>query len=179
MAFEFLKLFQQIELDIQTAGPMLLQVSTDIPGDAQAVRWEQFIDTSDTTTGRVPVNVRLPGNCKGRQIKLRISGPYITRIFGCRVFAKELGTPTPTSWSWRPVPVDVTPDLFTTAKLPIDPTPNEFASAKLPIDPTPNEFSPAKLPIDPTPNEFSPLKMPMHPSDTLFEWVSLPMDAIE
>jgi hypothetical protein len=164
MGFELLKLFQQVEFDIDTAGPMLVEVSTDLPGNAMAVRASRQIDTA-ATSGRVPVNIRLPGNCKGRQIKLRVSGNYICRIFGARVFAKDLGTPTPTGWSWRPVPVDVTPDLFTVAKLPIEETPNEFASAKLPIDPTPDEFA--------------GLKVPLTPSDVLFDWIDIPVDAVE
>jgi hypothetical protein len=178
MGFELFKLFQQVELDIDTTGPMLLEVSTDMPGNAMAVRFSKQIDTA-ATSGKVPVNVRLYGNTKGREIKLRISGVNTCRIFGARVFAKDLGTPTPTGWSWRPVPIDITPDLFTVAKLPIDETPNEFSSAKLPIEPTPNEFSSAKLPIEPTPNEFSGLKVPLTPSDVLFDWIDVPVDAIE
>ncbi len=127
---------------------MLFEFFTDVPGDAQGLRLSK---TLSGTVGRVPVNIRLPGNTKGRQIKARISGAYIVRLFAARVFAKTLGTPTPTGWTWRALPVDVTPDLFAS-------------------------FS---LPIPATASTFSEFKIPMEPSDTLFEWVTLPMDAIE
>jgi hypothetical protein len=165
MAYEFLKLFQQIEFDMDSEGPMLLEVYTDLPGQGMALRHSQTLNTEATTPGRLPVNIRLPGSCKGRAMKLRVSGGYICRIFGARVFAKDLGTPAPTSWSWRPVPVDVTPDDFTTVKLPIDPTPPDFATVKLPIDGTPLDFSVVKVPLE--------------DSDVLFQWVDVPVDAVE
>jgi hypothetical protein len=165
MSFQYLKLFQQVELDIETEGPMLFEFSTDLPGDVQAVRKSQTFDTSATAGGRLAVNIRMPGACKGRHCKARISGNYVVRLFGARVFQKVLGTPTPTGWEWKAIPVDITADLFSDFKLPIPPTASEFAQVKLPI--------PA------TASEFTTMNMPVRPSDLLFEWVDLTMDAIE
>jgi len=177
LAFERLKEYRKVRLDLDTSGQMTLEVYTDLPGEGMALRYSEVINTEATTTGRRMVEVGLPGNVKGRLMKLRLAGGAEVRLFGARVLARVLGGAE--GWDWYPVPIEETPDLFGTAQLPIEPTPDGFAEAHLPIEPTPDDFAEARLPIEPTPEGWATAGLPMRATPDLRTWVSLPVPLVE
>jgi len=177
MAFERLKEYRKIRVDLDTSGQMTLYVSTDLPGEDMRLRHSEAINTELTTTGRRVVEVRLPGNVKGRLMKLRMEGGAQVRLFGARVLGRVLGGTE--GWNWYVVPIEATPELFATARLPIDPTPDGFATAQLPIEPTPDGFAEARLPIEPTPEGWATAGLPIRTTPDLRTWVDLPVPVVE
>jgi hypothetical protein len=177
MGFERLKIFRKVELDIDTEGPMTVQVYTDLPGQDMRLRHSETINTEETTAGRRTVTVRMPGWLKGRLMKLRLAGVAVVRLYAARVRARTVGGAD--SWAWYPVPVEVTPDTFMVAKLPIEPTPEGWVEAKLPIEPTPEGWAEAKLPIDPTPEGWGSAPLPIRPTPKERTWVEIPVAIVE
>ena len=177
MAFERLKEYRKVRLDLDISGAMTLEVYTDLPGEGMALRYSQGVNTETTTTGRRMVEVGLPGNVKGRFMRLRLAGAAEARLFGARVLARVLGGAE--GWEWYPVPIEATPDLFSTAQLPIEPTPDGFSEARLPIEPTPDGFAEARLPIEPTPEGWATAALPMRESPELRTWVNLAVPIVE
>ncbi|MBM3744160.1 MAG: hypothetical protein FJW34_00010 [Acidobacteria bacterium] len=161
-------------LDLDTSGEVTVYVYTDLPGEDMRLRHSETVNTELTTTGRRKAEVRLPGTIKGRYMQLKVGGAAEVRLFAARVLARVLGSSDP--WTWYPVPVELTPELFGTAALPIEPTPESFAEARLPIEPTPDGFAEARLPIDPTPDGFAEARLPIDPTPDGFAEVRLPIE---
>lgn len=179
MPFESVKLFRKIVLDLDTSGAVTLEVFTEQPGSASLLRATYTVNTESSTTGRLPVKLILPSETKGRYLRLKLSGSATVRLFGARVYYREIGQNTLSVWRWASVPVEITPDLFSPARLPIPPTPDEFAAVKMPIEPTPDEFSAVRVPgIPPTPDEFAAVEIPMPRSDYIPKWFDLPLDRV-
>ena len=164
MGFQTCKLYREIELDVDiaTAASGTLTVYTNFPGNVMALR---HTATIAATSGRAPINVRLPGTCIGKLIRLKLSCTGIVRLYGSRVLAKEIGTPDaePPAWGWFPVYVEQTPE--------------EFAVVHLPITPTPEEWTVVHLPITQTPEDWTVMKLAMRDTPDVFAWVDIPMDA--
>ncbi len=118
--FEHVKLFREIEFHVDTDGPELLDVFTDLPGDRMDRRFQWNLYTDSTTAGSRTQNIRLPGTTKAKLFKLRVHGPNIARIYGARVFAKVVGVAEPASWVWLPIPMEETPEIFAWVDLPVD-----------------------------------------------------------
>ena len=163
MPFETTHLFKYLELFVDTAAPALVEFYTDQPGDALAVRHSESFDTEDTTTGARTVRIRLPGDAKGKLVRVVISPTGIMRLFGARVYAKPLRSTQRSGWQWRPLPVPPTPENFADFALPIPETPDVFSDFRLAVPPTPDGFTLVELPIPKTPLEA--------------KWVQLPLDA--
>lgn len=179
MAFETVHLFQQVELDTDTEGDMTFEFSTDVPGDALTIKHTEIFNTDRTTPKRRTVNIRLPGTTRGKVYKGRISGAFVCRLFGARVFAKPIGKPEPTGWNWYPLPMEGTAELYSETPLPIEPTAEPYQETTLPIVGTAEEYSQAALPIVPTPEGWTDARLPMPQPGVIPRWVDLALDAIE
>ena len=165
MSFETVYLFGQVELEIDTEGPLLFEFWTDVPGDKLTLKHSELFNTNLTTPKTRPVNIRLPGATRGKVYKGKISGNVVGRLFGARVWAKAIGKPDATGWAWHSLPMDLTPELYATAGLPMEVTAELYQTAGLPIVVTPEAWSEGPLPMP------QPGPIP--------RWVDLPVDAIE
>jgi len=145
VGFESLWLYREIELLVDTSGPMTLTLLTELPWQKMQLRYSVPFDTASSTE-RVPVKIRLPGDVKGKLTQLRIDGPNQARLYGVRVFAKPLGIES--AWRWYVIPVVETPEGYAAAPLPILPTPEGWSAMKLPLIETPLEASWLDLPVD-------------------------------
>jgi len=174
MGFETLNLYREIELDASLEAAATLLVSTETPGQAVTGRFSKNLAA---TSGRVPVNVRLPGDLRGKLLKLRLTPTGLCVLYGARVYAKPLGVES--AWGWYPLPVVETPEGYSAASLPILPTPEGWSEAPLPIVPTPEGWSEAPLPIVPTPEGWEIQPLPLRETPLEPGWVDLPVDAIE
>ena len=151
---ERLKMFRELDLDVQTTGATLY-VYTDVPGGL-ALR-----DTIEINTGglRAAVNCRLL-TMTGQYIKVKLVGPGT--LYEAKVCLRMLGVAG--SWVW--------------AQLPLRRTPEGFSSAKLPIRETAEGFGRGKLPIRAT-GDWNAIPVPMLGYDRDWRWVQLAVDAIE
>ncbi len=176
MGFETLYMFREVEILVDTSGLMTLILSTELPGQDIAARHTIQFDTT-STTGRRPINLRLPGDVQGKLNQLRIEGANTMRLYGVRVYAKLLGVQS--TWRWYNVPVVSTPDGYQSAGLPILPTPEGFSTAVLPILPTPEGFATARLPIVPTSEGWDQQALPLLVTAKEWTWRDIPVDAVE
>lgn len=174
MAFNQVKLYRLLVLDIQLGANAVVTFYTELP-DAGLNQVRQV--TLAATSGRQPVKVKLPGTARGRYAKVAIAPTGTMRLFGMTLYGKVIGAAGETQWFWAPGPVEGTPEEWTSVKLPIPPTPEEFTAAPLPIPPTPEEWTEARLPIPPTPEEWSQMAVPLPATPDLPEWAALPVDA--
>lgn len=163
MGVQSVYLYRELELLVDTSGPMTLHVFTELPARDVRERHSIPFNTELTTGERRTVRVRLPGNVKGHLHKLRIDGPSTCVLYAVRVFAKELGVQS--AWGWYDVPLVKTPEGYAAAGVPILPTPEGFAVAGLPILPTPEGWDRQALPL--RQQQLEPV------------WVEIPVDAIE
>lgn len=166
-------LYRKLILDLDSAAQATLEVLTELPTAPTAVRNTYTIAA---TSGREPVKILLPADLRGRYLKLRLSATGVVRLYGAKVYMRDLGQKQPSAWRWERLPVEVTPDLFSPVKLPIPPTPDEFGAVRLPIEPTPDDFSAVKLPIPPTPDDFAAVRVPIEPTPDEFRAVKLPIE---
>lgn len=179
--FEKVGIFGLIDVDLECTGAGTLKISTDLPGNALAVRETKNIPT---TTRRV-LRFRLSGHTKGHLYKLNITPTSgAMRLYGARIWARTLPDG---EWAWRAVPIIETPVEWTPVKLPIPET-GEWQPAKLPV-PQVGEWTPEKLPVPET-TEWSPSKLPIPPTSDWFgqglpikptpqnpEWVEIQVDS--
>lgn len=163
MGFESVYLYREMELLVDTSGPMTLHVFTEMPERDVRERHSFPFNTELTTGERRTVRVRLLGNLKGHLQQLRIDGPSTCVLYGVRVFAKVLGVDS--AWQWYDIPLVNTPDGYVPSALPILSTPEGFGAAGLPIVPTPESWERQGLPLRGQQLEAS--------------WVEIPVDAIE
>jgi len=169
MAFEKVKLFGKIEVDIAASSVGTFALLTDVPGYAMAQR---FTFSVPITTRR-PVVSRVPNNTVGHLLKVSYTpGSGQAVIYGARIWARELPGG---QWQWYPLPVVETPVEFTAMDLPIPRTPEEFSPARLPIQSTPEEWASAVLPIPPTPEEYSAAPLPIPQTPEAWSSISLPV----
>ena len=154
---ERLKLFKEIEVVYDGAGSLVF--STDFPNtDVRPVRAFTFLATVGTET----VKLRLPGNCRGRLMKIQMqSGAVDLKVFQIRVWARVVGENGVALWSWIPMPVPQTPDQYAWADVYVSPTPPAWEWIELPVPKTPLDWSWFDLPVTKTPE--------------LPEWVELPV----
>lgn len=152
-------IFGIIELEFHATNGGTLTLSTDLPGDAMAVRETRAIP--DTAGSRRVVRFRLQGTTKGRlyQVKVVPEGFGIVRLYAGRLWARLLPNP---QWAWYEIPIPPTPEEWTAVKLPIPPTVEEWQRVALPIPPTSEQWDRVALPIRPTP--------------PVPEWVDIPVD---
>jgi len=176
MGVEYVKLYKKLELDLHTDQPATFEVYTELPQWDVRLRYTVSVATGP---GRLPVAVKLPGNVRGRYIKLKLYGAGVTRLYSARVWAKVTGLAEPQAWQWYPVPIEITPEEYSSAALPIQPTEEGYAEAALPIEPTPEGFSEATLPIEPTPEGFGTAALPFAQTDAMPTWVEIPIDPPE
>ena len=176
MGFETLYLFREVEILADTDGPMTLTFLTELPDYDVQQRYSIQFDTTSTTKRR-PINLRLPGDLRGKLHQLRIDGSNSMRLYGVRVWAKALGLES--AWKWYRVPVIETPEGYVSAGLPILPTPEGFTDAALPILPTPEGFGTATLPIRPTAEAWEKMPLPLLRTAPEWEWRDLPVDVME
>lgn len=168
MGFERAVLFGLVDLELDaTAGGQLL-LSTDLPGNAMAVREAKPIPA----TGRRVVRFRLQGTTKGRLYSVKVvpNGSGVVRLYAGRIWARELPG---TEWKWYAIPIPETSEEWTPMKLPIPET-GEWAPAELPIPKT-GEWTAAKLPIPPV-SEWAPQPLPIKPTAANPEWVNIEVD---
>lgn len=129
---QFVYLLREFELVASSTGPMTLHVGTELPDSDVKDRYTKPIDTA-TSTERLPIRVRLPGNVKGQLRQIRIDGVNVLRLFGMRVFAKQLGTNT--AWNWYDVPgIADTPESYSAAALPLLASDREWRWVGVPVD---------------------------------------------
>lgn len=172
MGFESVHQLREVELHLDTTGPMTFSLYSDLPGDEIIVRFTKVIDTEVTTVGPRTINIQLPGTTKGKLFRFKLHGANDLKLFGGRMLARPLGIEA--AWKWYAVPVDPTPD-WTTMKLPID-EPPDWSDLKLPIEETP-DFQTMPLPIDETP-DWAEMKLPIDET-TEWLWVEMAEDAVE
>lgn len=173
MAFEKVKLFSKIEVELASTVTGTFRVLTDVPGNTMAQRGLNI--NTPVATRRV-ISSRLPYNTQGHLIQASLIpnfGGAIT-LYGVRVWGRELPGG---EWQWYPLPVIDTPIEFSAAQIPIPPTPEEWGGSSLPIPPTPEGWSSAALPIPPTPEGWSAAELPIKPTPAVPEWADLEVDA--
>ena len=181
MGFERVAIFGLIDLDLDSTTGGSITLSTDLPGNAMAIRETKGIPT----VGRRVVRFRLQGTTKGRLYAVRVTpaGIGVIHLYGGRIWARVLpGTewqwyalPIPTTGDWAPVKLDI-PETgpWQPSKLPV-PLTGDWEPSKLPIPPT-DDWQPAKLPIPPT-NDWAPSPLPIAPTPQNPEWIPLEMDS--
>lgn len=126
-------IFREIEITCQTAGAMVFEMDTELPGQDMATIGSFTVNTSSTSSGRLPVTFRLSGSAKGRLQKFRLRGAYIARVFGVKVLANRLQLDT-APWEWFSVPMEQTPDAWAEIAMPVRVTPAEFSWVDLAVD---------------------------------------------
>lgn len=173
MAFEYVWLFREIELNLDTSGPMTLTVSTELPESDVRPRLVSVLNTEITTVGRRTMDVRLPGTTRGHLLQLKLSGSNTARLYGVRVFARPLNAAA--SWNWYPVQVRETGEAYLAVPLPIRPTPEVYGDAALPITPTPEPFAVAGLPIRETKEGYGEARLPIPETPEQFAGAKLPI----
>jgi hypothetical protein len=154
---EHVALFGIIELQYHATNGGTLTLSTDLPGDAMAVRETRTLPT--TAGSRRVIRFRLSGNTKGRLYRVKVvpTGNGIIRLYAGRIWARLLPSP---QWQWYAIPIPETPEEWERVALPI-PATGEWERVALPIPPT-GDWERVQLPIKPTP-----------PNP---EWVDIPVD---
>lgn len=168
MASELVKLYRLLILDIDLGSAATLTLTTENLTVTRAIA---------ATSGRRPVKVRLPFNCKGRYAKVKILPTGKTRLFGMTLYGRRLPNGQEMSWQWAPGPVEETPEVWIKVELPIPATPEEWTDQPLPIPATPNEWTDQPLPIPPTPNEWTEQALPVPPTPEDWREQALPIPA--
>lgn len=129
-------IFRQLYIDAETSGPMTLQMYTELPKqDMRVVSPGWTIDSSGTTSRKLPIYIRLPGNTKGHQQRFKLSGSATCRLYACRVLGRRLEV-NGGAWDWK------------SCMAPGEATPSEWAEIKMPVRETPEAFTWYELPVD-------------------------------
>lgn len=132
--FGGMSVYREISIEAQTAGPMLLDFQTELPGQDMQTVATFTLNPSSSTAGRLPVYFRLKGNAKGRLQLLRVRGNYETRIFSVKLLGRRLEV-NGGGWEWKPVPLEPTPDAWANIQMPVRSTPEAFEWRELAVDP--------------------------------------------
>lgn len=128
-----MSVFREIEITCQTAGPMVFEMDTELPNQDMRTIGSFTVDSSTSTSGRLPFIFRLPGSAKGRLQKFRLRGPYIARVFGVKVAANRMQMDQ-NPWTWVTVPLEATPDAWAEIAMPVRATPEAFSWIDLAVD---------------------------------------------
>ena len=170
MAFEKVKLFAKIELDVEATAQGVFVIETDVPGNAITLRYSFIVPV----TSRRPVSSRLPYNTQGKLLRVSYSpGAGQSRLYGVRAWARELPNG---QWGWYPLPVIDSPVEFAPRALPIPVTSQEWSAIPLPIPVTPEEWQALVIEIPRTVETWEERKLPIRPTPPIADWVSLPID---
>lgn len=131
---------------IQTTGPMLFEVMTELPNGTLQTVGSYTVNSSFTATAqRLPIYGRFPGNSKGHMVKCRISGPYIAQVYEVRLYGRRLWTDDPL-WAWVDVNLEGQPGAtdgggeasgggFSPIDMPVRETPPQFSWIDMQPDP--------------------------------------------
>jgi hypothetical protein len=144
---ERVKLFREIEIDADTDALATLQIHTEVPGSAMALRSTKTFNTETTTVGRVPVKLTLPQACVGRTLSLFLTCAGTMRLYGVRAFVKPIGEAGNSSWRWVDLPVAATPETYRWSKVPLKGTPSQFGWQTIPLRATSEIFEWRDLPL--------------------------------
>lgn len=168
MGFERVAIFGLLDVELESASGGLIQLYTDLPGNAMSVRETRGY----VPTGRRVLRYRLSPATKGHLYSLRVTPNFggVTYLYGARIWARILPGQ---AWDWYTVPVPPTGD-WEARPLPIPPT-SDWEARKLPIPGT-SDWEARKLPIPPT-SDWEPVKLPIKPTPPLPEWIDVPVDA--
>ncbi len=126
-------IFRNLEITAQSSGAVLVETFTELPNQDMRRIDNQTINPASSTTRRVPVILRLPGNCKGELQRLRVSGNATVRIFGMKLLGRRLEI-NGGVWQWYPVPLEATLDAWIPIQMPVRDTPEAFTWIDLPVD---------------------------------------------
>ena len=168
MGFETVFRLREVELEYEGAAGTLT-ISSDLPGNALAVRHAASFPATATT--RRTVRLRVPRHLKGKLWQWNITSEGELRLFGGRVFGKAGAA----DWAWYALPIEPTPEAWSEVPLPIEPTPEAWSDVPLPIEPTPEAWSDVPLPIEPTPEAWTEVKIPIRPTPELPEYQEIPI----
>ncbi len=132
-----------LEFDYAATAAGQAVIYSDLPGDIQTARETLAMPS---TTGRRVVRLKLHGTTKGRSFKFEVtSGSGVLRLYGGRIYAKELGPGG--KWRWINLPVPPTSEEWAEHALPIEPTSDAWGTYRLPIETTPDERVWVEIPV--------------------------------
>lgn len=132
--------FREVAIIAQTSGPMLFEMLTELPGEDMRVAASCIVNTPSSTSGRLPIYARLPGVVKGQLQQFRLTGPYATRLYEAKILGRGLGN-VETDWTWRPLPVEPTPEEFQLIQVPVRETAEAFSWVEIPVDVIESQFA--------------------------------------
>lgn len=141
MAFNHVYKLGKVEIDMAATSTGTLKIHSDLPGNAIAERYT----VNTPVCSRRTVAHRLPYALIGHLFNFVFASTGITRLYGIRVWARELPYGV---WQWYSLPVVPTADGWSTSKLLIPPTPDFFSEYKLPIKRTPPVANWVELAVD-------------------------------
>ncbi len=126
-------IFRVLQITAQSSGPLTVKMFTELPNLDMRLIDSQVINPASTTTRRVPLELRLPGNCKGELQRFKVSGAATARILGMKVLGRRLEV-NGGAWQWYEVPLEATLDAWQSIPMPVRQTPEEFTWIDLPVD---------------------------------------------
>lgn len=85
------KEFREVQLEIDTDGPLTLTVWTELPGLGMAPRATIPVNTTTTTAGRRMMNLPITPTVEGRIVRLVLSGASQFRLYGAWLFWRPIG----------------------------------------------------------------------------------------
>lgn len=122
--------FRDFELDVDTTGGMLLDVSLELPG--QSISTRTSFTLMGGNTGRRIHTGRGPGTLKGQILRLTLGAGSVVRMWGGRVYLRPLNATG--AWRWIELPIPPTPVDWLTGKLPIGQTDLGWQWIDFPVD---------------------------------------------
>jgi hypothetical protein len=156
---EAVKMYGEVEVDLETAGTATLKVYTDQPGGAVTLRDTVTIAGSGA---REKKKIRLAGLRKGRLIKLEFTtDSSALTIHGARIWLKPMGGRAPSEWQWAAVLMPSTPETYSEVKLPVKTTPEQWDWVDLPVAKTPTDWTWVPFPVEKTPSEYQLVEVPV------------------
>lgn len=126
-------IFRNLEITAQTSGAITVETYTELPNQDMRLIDSQTINPRSTTTRRLPVILRLPGNCKGELQRFRVTGSGSTRILGMKALGRRLEV-NGGAWQWYPIPFEATLDAWMPIQMPVRSTPEAFDWVDVPVD---------------------------------------------
>lgn len=109
MPVETVKIYREVEFDIDADGAIAFSFLTEMPGSNLAVRHTASFDTEATSTGEIAVNVRMKGEVKGKLASIRLTGST-ARVYAARVCFRYVGSNS--SWQWASIPIPQTSAVY-------------------------------------------------------------------
>jgi hypothetical protein len=126
-------IFRALEITAQTSAPAVVSMYTELPNQDMRLIDQQVINPASTTTRRVPVLLRLPGNCKGELQRFKVAGAGNVRILGMKVLGRRLEV-AGGAWNWYQIPFEATLDAWLPIQMPVRATPEAFDWVDEPVD---------------------------------------------